>query len=182
MEIPDGAVQPAIGEGNERHRRYFPAIFIVSLDPPAVRRFRRNVMRRPSSVIWLTAVALLAACTLDAAKPPRVTIVAPKNGSTVEGTSVLVRFKAEGLAIVPASGVKEDGKAHHHLFVDADVTPSADVIPKTAQIYHLGNGADTLRIEKLAPGTHRLISVMASGTHVAVAGARQDTVVITVAP
>jgi hypothetical protein len=139
-------------------------------------------MRRPSSVIWLTAVALLAACTLDAAKPPRVTIVAPKNGSTVEGTSVLVRFKAEGIAIVPASGVKEDGKAHHHLFVDADVTPSSDVIPKTAQIYHLGNGADTLRIEKLAPGKHRLISVMAWGTHVAVAGARQDTVVITVAP
>lgn len=131
---------------------------------------------------YVAALAVLAACSLAAIKPPRARIVSPKAGSTLASGSVLVRFKADGIAIVPASGVQEAGKAHHHLFVDADLSPSSEVIPKTAQIHHLGNGADTLRLENLAPGRHRLIAVLAWGTHVPVAGARPDTIVVTVAP
>ncbi len=124
--------------------------------------------------------ALVAAAFI--AKPPAVRIDAPRSGSTVTGTAVTVRLKATGIRIVPASGLKVDGEAHHHVFVDADLTPADSAIPKTGQIYHLGSGADTLRLEGLAPGAHRLIAVLAWGNHVPVAGARTDTVRFTVKP
>lgn len=137
-------------------------------------------MRR--SLLVLLALATAAPLITAMAAPPRVRIVAPKRNATVRGESVTVRFKAEGIAIVPATGLKEEGKAHHHLFVDADLTPADSVIPKTPQIHHLGNGADSLVLTGLAPGRHRLIAVMAWGTHVPVAGARTDTITITVTP
>lgn len=137
-------------------------------------------MRR--SVLVLLALVFALPLVAEVAKPPRVRIVAPKRNATIRGGTVTVRFKADGIAIVPATGLKEDGKAHHHLFVDADVTPADSVIPKTPQIHHLGSGADSLVLAGLTPGRHRLIAVMAWGTHVPVAGARTDTITITVTP
>jgi hypothetical protein len=115
-------------------------------------------------------------------EPPSVSITAPLEGDTVRGSSLIVRLQAAGIRIVPASGVQVDGEAHHHLFLDADLTPADSVIPKTAQIHHLGNGADSLVLEGLSPGAHRLIAVLAWGTHVPVPGARTDTVTFIVAP
>lgn len=126
---------------------------------------------------------VLAAACGEAAPPPAVavpgvTILAP-TGAALIGDSVTVRLRAEGIAIVPATGSRVEGEAHHHLFVDADVTPEGEAIPRGEGIHHLGTGADSLRIG-LAPGTHRLIAVLAWGDHVPVAGAARDTVVLTI--
>lgn len=128
------------------------------------------------------AVAADSQAVIGPVDPPSVSIAAPLESDTVRGTSLTVRLQAAGIRIVPASGVQVADEAHHHLFLDADVTPADSVIPKTAQIHHLGNGADSLVLEGLTPGAHRLIAVLAWGTHVPVTGARTDTVHFIVAP
>ena len=73
-------------------------------------------------------------------------------------------------------------RANHHLFIDVDPSASDSVIPKTAQIIHLGNGASevTLTPEQLPRGKHRIIAVFAWGDHVPMKGVRADTVTFTV--
>lgn len=110
-----------------------------------------------------------------ASTPAQVTLVSPRPGDTT-GSSVLVRLTVSGAQVVPADGFRREGQGHHHVFVDADVTPPDSVIPKLEGIHHLGTGADTLRLEGLAPGPHRLIAVFASGDHVPMASVKPDTV------
>lgn len=113
--------------------------------------------------------------------PVGVEILTPPPGPIV-ADSLTVRFGANGeIAITPATGTQVAGEAHFHLFVDADVTPDGEVIPKGEGIYHLGDGADSVRVA-VAPGAHRLIAVLASGDHVPVSGATRDTIVIEVIP
>lgn len=110
-----------------------------------------------------------------------VDILSPPPGPIV-ADSLTVHFGANGeVTITPATGTKADGEAHFHLFVDAEVTPDGEVIPKGEGIYHLGNGADSVRVP-VSPGMHRLIAVLAWGDHVPVAGATRDTIVIEVIP
>ena len=97
--------------------------------------------------------------------------------ATLVGDSITVRFGAFGATVVPATGSRVEGEVHHHLFVDADVTPDGEPVPKSEGIYHLGDGADSLRIA-IAPGRHRLIAVLAWGDHVPVTGASRDTIMI----
>lgn len=110
-----------------------------------------------------------------------VDILTPPPGPIV-ADSLTVRFGANGeVAITPATGTKVDGEAHFHLFVDAEVTPDDEVVPNGEGIYHLGDGADSVRIA-IGPGAHRLIALLAWGDHVPVAGASRDTIVIEVIP
>lgn len=129
--------------------------------------------------------ALLAA-TLGACadRPPPASaaashILSPADGDTV-GTEVLVTLGVTGARAVPADGMRREGEGHHHLFVDADLTPPDSIIPKTEGIHHIGSGADTLRLVGLAPGTHRLITRFAYGDHVPMAGVATDTIWILV--
>ncbi|MFZ5623472.1 MAG: DUF4399 domain-containing protein [Gemmatimonadota bacterium] len=100
-------------------------------------------------------------------------------GATVAPTFT-VKLAAHGVQVVPADGRREEGKGHHHLFLDADVTPSDSVIPKTVQIVHLGNGANEYQFANVTPGKHRLIAVLAWGDHVPMKGVMADTVTFTV--
>ncbi len=105
---------------------------------------------------------------------PGAAILSPMPG-IIAGDSVTVQLGATGVTIVPASGTAVSGEAHHHLFVDVDVTPDGEPIPTAPGIHHLGDGRDTVRIA-LGPGSHRLIAVLATGDHVPLAGARRDTI------
>jgi hypothetical protein len=135
----------------------------------------------------LLLVSLLTACARDAAPPSPpsqdqvgVEILTPMP-VRIMGDSVTVVFGAFGATVVPATGTRVEGEVHHHLFVDVDVTPDGEPVPKREGIYHLGDGADSVRIA-LAPGSHRLIAVLAWGDHVPVAGASRDTIVIEMLP
>jgi len=131
------------------------------------------------------SLLLLAACggkppagepasTATVAPAVEVRIVSPISGDTV-APDVLVRLGVNGAKLVPADGSRREGEGHHHLFVDADPTPSDSVIPKLEGIYHIGTGADTLRLTGLAPGPHRLIAIFAFGNHVPMPGVAPDT-------
>lgn len=111
---------------------------------------------------------------------PTVTILEPSEGAEVAGPSVGVRLTAEGIQIVPA-GQLVPGTGHHHLYLDADLTaPGAPVPAVPGQIVHLGTGVSEYTFENVAPGSHRLIAVVADGVHVPLQPWVVDTVTFTV--
>src|SRR2546422_11714613 len=137
--------------------------------------------------IWIPRLALRlgAAAFLPGAAPaqamsgPKVKITAPPNGATVSGP-VKVTLVATGVEIVPAT-VERPGTGHHHLFVDRDVTPANDTIPRgVTGIIHLGRGQTEFVLDSLKPGPHRVIAVVADWRHIPLNPLVADTVTFTV--
>ena len=130
---------------------------------------------------------ILAACAKAADAPPApapadasasaptVSIVFPA-AAEVTGPRVVVRLVATGVRVVPASGQRIAGEGHHHLFLDIDPGQADSLIPTGKGIYHLGSGVDSLVLDSLPDGPHRLIAVFAGGDHVPMAEVRRDTV------
>jgi hypothetical protein len=111
---------------------------------------------------------------------PTVTIVEPTAEAEVTGPSVLVRLTAEGVEIVPAGEIVP-GTGHHHLYLDADLAEAGVPVPTVpGQIIHLGTGVSEYTFENVAPGTHRLIAVVADGVHMPLQPWVVDTVTFTV--
>jgi len=132
----------------------------------------------------LPALLLAAACGGERAPAPpaeaapaasRVTITSPAPGDTT-GADVTVVLHVEGITIGPATGTREPGVAHHHLFLDRAPSSTGQVIPAEAGVVHLGKGDTTHVYAGLAQGAHRVIAVLAWGDHVPVEGAARDTV------
>ena len=146
-----------------------------------------NLLGREEKVrTWIRlALALGAAVFLPATAHPqassraKVKITAPTNGATVTGP-VKVTLQATGVEIVPATD-ERPGTGHHHLFVDHDVTPVNDTIPKgVTGILHLGRGQTEFVLDSLRPGPHRVIAVVADWRHVPLKPLVADTVKFTV--
>jgi hypothetical protein len=130
----------------------------------------------------LGARAAAAQATPQAAPAPRVRIVEPKQGAIVTGTMVDVVLEAQGVEIAPAAEHRA-GTAHHHLFLDTDLTASDMGIPAGMPgIVHLGKGQSTYMFEAVAPGPHRLIALLADPNHVPLKPLVADTVRFTVKP
>ena len=109
-----------------------------------------------------------------------VSITQPMDGAEVAGPNVEVVFETQDLAIVEA-GVMDPGTGHHHMFLDVDVTPMGEVIPAgVAGVIHKGDGTSVHLLEGLAPGSHRIIAVVADGMHVPLDPAVVDTISFTV--
>jgi hypothetical protein len=127
---------------------------------------------------WLIIAVMLTACSR--VPEVRVTILQPSEGAEVAGPSVDVVLETEGIEIAPVAE-ERDGTAHHHLFVDHDLTPLDQPIPSgQAGILHLGGGQTRVTLENLAPGPHRIIAVLADWHHVPLKPAVADTVHFTV--
>lgn len=112
---------------------------------------------------------------------PTVEILAPADGDTAS-LPFTIRLAASGVTIAPATGVREEGIAHHHLLINVDPTPLAGPIPADEGYVHLGSGVSEYTVESLPPGTHRIIAILAWGDHVPVTGAGTDTVRVVVRP
>lgn len=109
-----------------------------------------------------------------------VTIVEPQDGSVVEGPDVTVRLAVEGFPIVP-SGDMTPNTGHHHLYLDADLTPASEPVPTVEnQIIHMGDASDTFTFRNVPSGEHRIIAVVADGAHFPLQPWVVDTVTITV--
>ena len=142
-----------------------------------------NLMNRLAGVAGLAVVALGLGAPVAAAQSKaapaaavQVRVVLPKENSTVAGPSVHVVLEAQGIEIAPAAAQRA-GTAHHHLFLDTDVTASDAAIPmETAGIVHLGKGQSEYSFEGVKPGTHRLIAVLADPNHVPLKPLVADTV------
>ena len=138
-------------------------------------------MKTIAAVMLTLCAAALRPSTAPAqgAKPATVEITSPRNGATVTGP-VLIKLAATGVRITPAT-VEEPGTGHHHLFVDHDLTPISDTIPKgKSGIIHLGRGQTEFQLDSLAPGPHRVIAVVADWHHIPLHPLVADTVTFTV--
>jgi hypothetical protein len=113
------------------------------------------------------------------AAPRSVTILEPAEGAEITGSSVQVRLAVTGVPIVPA-GDLTPGTGHHHLYLDAEITPPTQPVPTVpGSIVHMGNAASEFRFDSVQPGTHRLIAVVADGVHVPLQPWVVDTVTFT---
>jgi hypothetical protein len=94
-----------------------------------------------------------------------VTIVQPAEGAEVEGPAVTVQLEVSGFPIVEAGDMTE-GTGHHHLYLDADLTPASVPVPTVeGSIVHMGDASATYTFENVTSGEHRLIAVVADGAH-----------------
>lgn len=106
---------------------------------------------------------------------PAVEIMGPADGDSVT-LPVTIRLEATGVLVVPATGVREEGKGHHHLVIDGDAPSDTLPIPQPPIAYHLGNGATEKVLDSLSVGPHRVIAILAWGDHVPMTGVRRDTI------
>lgn len=139
----------------------------------------RSTTRRKRG--WLLALAwtLAAACGRGEA-PVSVRIVEPEDGAVVPGPDVRVVLEAEGVEITDAT-VDRPGTAHHHLFVNRDLTPLEDTIPAgVTGILHLGRGQTEFVLTGLAAGEHRVIALLADKDHIPLGPPAADTIRFTV--
>jgi uncharacterized protein DUF4399 len=136
--------------------------------------------RIPTLALALGAAALLPrAAQAQVSNAAKVKITAPINGATVSGP-VKVTLQATGVEIVPATDERA-GTGHHHLFVDHDLTPVNDTIPRgVTGILHLGRGQTEFVLDSLKPGLHRVIALVADYRHVPLKPLVVDTVRFTV--
>jgi len=112
--------------------------------------------------------------------PHGVSFVSPQNGDTIRGGPVQVVLEVSGLRIVEA-GIMDPNTGHHHLYLDAELTPLESAIPAgVAGITHLGLAQTEYVFEGIAPGEHRLIAVVGDGAHVPLSPPVADTVTFTV--
>jgi len=108
-----------------------------------------------------------------------VTITGPADGSEVTGRTVVVQLSST-VPIVPA-GEMTAGTGHHHLYFDADLTPSNVPVPTVpGSIVHMGDASSEFAFEDIEPGEHRLIAVVADGVHIPLQPWVVDTVTFTV--
>ena len=132
-------------------------------------------------VVAITVAILVVACRGNSTHPA-VMIDAPTSGDTVRGTAVHVTLTAQGVPLAPAADEKP-GTAHHHLFLDVDAGPLDQKIPAgVTGIIHLGRAQTEFHWDSVAPGTHRIIAVLADWQHVPLPGAATDTVRFVVQP
>lgn len=108
-----------------------------------------------------------------------VSIVTPMPGVQT-GSTVTVQLSST-VEILPA-GDLTPGTGHHHLFLDADLSPAGEPVPTVpGSIVHMGDASGTYIFEGVAPGEHRIIAVVADGVHVPLQPWVVDTVFFTVA-
>lgn len=131
---------------------------------------------------WVRAAAAVLALGAAACAPqPAVTIGAPAEGEAVTGP-VRVTLAVENVVLAPAAE-NRPGTAHHHLFLDVEVTPLEASIPAgVAGITHLGQAQTEWQYDSLDSGPHRVIAVLADPSHVPLRNARADTVNFVVGP
>jgi len=134
---------------------------------------------------WIAGLVLASAAVLphsasaQAAAGAAVKITTPARGATVSGP-VKITLVASGVEIVPATD-ERPGTGHHHLFVDRDVTPTDDTIPRgVTGILHLGRGQTEFVLDSLKPGPHRVIAVVGDSKHRPLKPLVADTVRFTV--
>ena len=131
------------------------------------------------SRLLLGAAILFPMAALGQTGHATVKIVSPANGATLSGP-VKVVLQATGVEIVPAT-VERPGTGHHHLFVDHDLTPVDDTIPRgVTGILHLGRGQTEFVLDSLKPGPHRVIAVVGNWKHIPLNPLVVDTVRFTV--
>jgi hypothetical protein len=115
-----------------------------------------------AALISMPAVALG-----QTAAPPNASVyfISPKDGDMVS-SPFKVQFGLTGMGIAPA-GVEKPNTGHHHLIVDATLSPAELKEPIANDKTHLHfGGGQTETMLTLPPGRHTLQLVLGDWSHV----------------
>lgn len=127
-----------------------------------------NAMVR-RSVVLAMMLAVPAIALAQTAAPPNavVYIISPKDGDTVT-SPFKVQFGLSGMGVAPA-GVDKPNTGHHHLIIDATLSPDElkEPIASDAKHIHFGGG-QTETMVTLPPGRHTLQLVLGDWSHIPV--------------
>lgn len=93
-----------------------------------------------------------------------VYFVGLKNGDTISGSKVTIKFGLRGMGIAPA-GSNQANAGHHHLLVDTGLPPLNEPIPSDFNNLHFGAGQTEAEIS-LSPGEHTLQLLLGDKDHV----------------
>ena len=125
-----------------------------------------NAMVR-RSVVLAMMLAVPAIALAQTAAPPNavVYIISPKDGDTVT-SPFKVQFGLSGMGVAPA-GVDKPNTGHHHLIIDATLSPDElkEPIASDAKHIHFGGG-QTETMVTLPPGRHTLQLVLGDWSHI----------------
>lgn len=125
-----------------------------------------NAMVR-RSVVLAMMLAVPAIALAQTAAPPNavVYIISPKGGDTVT-SPFKVQFGLSGMGVAPA-GVDKPNTGHHHLIIDATLSPDElkEPIASDAKHIHFGGG-QTETMVTLPPGRHTLQLVLGDWSHI----------------
>ena len=131
-----------------------------SLSASSLSAFRRGLL--------IAAVAGIPALAhSETAAPPgaSVYIISPKDGDTIS-SPFKVQFGLTGMGVAPA-GVEKPKTGHHHLIIDAKLSPEELKQPIASDPKHLHfGGGQTEAMVTLPPGQHTLQLVLGDWSHV----------------
>jgi hypothetical protein len=125
----------------------------------------KMAFRRILPVLLAVAGATLAQA--QTAAPPNAVVyfINLKDGDSVK-SPFKVQFGLSGMGVAPA-GVEKPKTGHHHLLVDATLTPEQAKEPIPADEHHLHfGGGQTETTLTLPPGRHTLQLVLGDWSHV----------------
>jgi hypothetical protein len=115
-----------------------------------------------AALIGVPAIALA-----QTAAPPNAVVyfISPKDGDAVT-SPFKVQFGLSGMGVAPA-GVEKPNTGHHHLIIDATLSPEElkEPIANDAKHLHFGGG-QTETMVTLPPGQHTLQLVLGDWSHV----------------
>jgi hypothetical protein len=119
-----------------------------------------------------------AAAPPPAASGPRVFFSEPKDGATVKGPLVHLKFATDNFMImaVPPDPVTQvrPGMGHYHVGVDTDcLPPGTEIVKGTPTWIHFGKGDDQIDMQ-LTPGQHKLALQIGDDKHVTLPGLCQQ--------
>jgi len=113
------------------------------------------------------AVAALAPAAAQTPSPAgaKVYFINLKDGAEVE-SPFLVQFGLSGMGVAPA-GVEKPNTGHHHLLIDATMTPKQmkEPLPADDNHKHFGGG-QTEAMVTLPKGQHTLQLLLGDWTHI----------------
>ena len=122
--------------------------------------FRRSLL--VAALIGVPTIALG-----ETAAPPNAAVyfISPKDGDTVT-SPFKVQFGLSGMGVAPA-GVEKPNTGHHHLIIDATLSPEELTAPIASDTKHIHfGGGQTETMVTLPPGKHTLQLVFGDWTHI----------------
>lgn len=130
--------------------------------------------------VFAAASVAPAAAQTPSPEGAKVYFINLKDGAEVD-SPFLVQFGLSGMGVAPA-GVEKPNTGHHHLLIDATLTPEQlkEPIPSDDNHKHFGGG-QTEAMVTLPKGQHTLQLVLGDWTHIPHAPpVMSETITITV--
>jgi len=119
-------------------------------------------VRRPAMAAALALAALaLALPTLATGMSGPITVTSPKNGSTISGSTVVLRIKTTKFKVTDQGTTVRANEGHFHVFLDK--RPFVAVYGKTFRFRGLKAGSHTLKVQPVssahmpAKGYHAIV-------------------------